>query len=126
MGSMQGLAALRDFEPADVAFGSKDEVSFHSRMSAFAGFRHWRPQSAVTSRPGSMGTHTSPEGRIEINRPPVVTASTCSVKLNELPPFSSANARAVARLLCAPRPSQGAISSSLLLIFSFRVWGHLG
>jgi hypothetical protein len=36
------------------------------------------------------------------------------------------DARAVARLLCAPRPSQAAISSSLLLIFSFRVWGHLG
>jgi len=44
--------------------------------------------------------------------------STCSVKLID--------ARAVARLLCAPRPSQAAISSSLLLIFSFRVWGHLG
>src|SRR5262245_20431055 len=63
MGSMQGLAALRDFEPADVAFGSKDEVSFHSRMSAFAGFRHWRPQSAVTSRPGN---HADPH---ETSRP---------------------------------------------------------
>jgi hypothetical protein len=28
--------------------------------------------------------------------------------------------------LACSRPSQAAISSSLLLIFSFRVWGHLG
>src|SRR5262245_22464356 len=40
---------LQRLSQDEVPYGSKGEVSFHSRMSAFAGFRHWRPQTNRSS-----------------------------------------------------------------------------
>jgi hypothetical protein len=104
--------------------------------AARTGFRHAlvsttrhpdvdEPALAIPNRETTAPVRgTSPVGQCSNQwMGPVVSASTCSATLNQLPPFGSPSSK---NPTCATGPSPAAISSSLFPIFSFRVWGHLG